>query len=400
MRLPTVFLSALEPSADLHAANLIAAIRAREPETRFLGVGGPKMREAGCETLFDLTTRSAMLLGAVGLVAEAFRMLCRIDRLFGAGVADVFVPVDSPTFNLPVSLRAKARGLPVVYFIAPQVWAWAEFRIHKVRKRTDRLAVILPFEEPYFRSHGINATFVGHPLIESLARTPIDTMAVSAFNDLGEPLVTCMPGSRGHVVDEVLPGQIEVCQAIVRRHPNAAFVFAAASRAIAQRIARTLDRAAQTQRLRCQIVTGRNAEAISAADLVLVASGTATLEVAYHNRPMIVMYNASKWGYRLIGRRLIRTEHLSLVNILARRRIVPEFMPYYDSTAPITQVALEILANPSRQAAMRDDLADLIQELGSHDVAQEAAAIVLDVLRAQPCPTRHPALRGSRHRVW
>jgi lipid-A-disaccharide synthase len=376
------------------------------------------MRAAGCECLFDMTARSAMLLGVVRIAGTALNLLRRIDRAFAAGIADVFVPVDSPTFNLPLARRAKARGLPVVYYIAPQVWAWAEFRIRKVRRRTDRLAVILPFEEAYFRRQGIDATFVGHPLIQSLPQRTVARGVVARLRGLGSPVVACMPGSRRHVVDEVLPGQIEVCRRIAERYPQAAFLFAAAGDERARHIEAALCPGAESLRggratrtgsvahalrpLNYRVESGHNAEMISAADLVLVASGTATLEVAYYRRPMIVMYNASKWGYRLVARWLIRTTHLSLINILAGRRLVPEFMPYYESVEPIAEEALDILANPPRQQAMVAGLDELIRELGSHQVADEAAAIVLNTCakRGQERCVNGSGPRGSRHSIW
>lgn len=408
---PVVFLSALEPSADLHAAELITAIRRRRPDARFVGLAGPRMQAAGCETLCDITGRSAMLLGAVRIAGDAFRLLQRADRFFASGGADVFVPVDSPTFNLPLARRAKARGLPVVYYIAPQVWAWAEFRLRKVRQRTDRLAVILPFEEAYFRSHGIPATFVGHPLMQSLPQRTPESGLIEQFRRLGRPLVACLPGSRRHVLNEVLPGQIEVCRRILTRHPDAGFLFAAANDDRAQDIRAALragDRATSgsdsppTRPLPCRIETGRNAEVILAADLVLVASGTATLEVAYYRRPMIVMYNASKWGYRLLARWLIRTPYLSLVNILAGRALVPEFMPYFESVDPIASEAFDLLGDPARRASMAAGLDALVRDLGSHRADEEAAGLVLDACRV-PAPGARPARpgpAGSRHRIW
>lgn len=356
------------------------------------------MQQAGCETVHDLTHRSAMLAASLGLAGEAARLLRRIDRLFAAGVADLFVPVDSPTFNLPLARRAKARGLPVVYFIAPQVWAWAEFRVRKVRRRTDKLMVILPFEEEYFRRHGIDATYVGHPLMESLARRAVDSSFAESLRQCGSPVIACLPGSRRHVIEEVLPGQMDVCRRIAARHPNAAFLFAAANDDAVARIGACRPSDFLGGRP-CRIEVGRNAEILAAADLVLVASGTATLEVAWHRRPMIVMYNAPRWGYQLVARWLIRTPHLSLVNILAGRELVPEFMPYYRSTEPIARAALELLENARRREEMTAGLDQLIRALGTHRVADEAAAIADRMLNAAVA-NRRPGLRGSRHRIW
>lgn len=393
---PTIFFSALERSADRHAGELIGALHKRSPEIRCVGIAGPAMQAAGCEALYDLTSKSAMLAGAFGLVGTAGRMLCDLDRRFAAGIADLFVPVDSPTFNLPLSHRAKARGMGVAYYIAPQVWAWAEYRVNKVRRRTDKLMVILPFEEEYFRGYQIDATFVGHPLIESLNRQSADESAICVLRQGGSPVIACLAGSRHHVVDEVLPGQIEVCRKIAAHYPNASFLFAAASEELATKIRSRLSSSAPA--LRSRIERGRNAEVIRAADLVLVASGTATLEVAYHRRPMVVMYNASRWGYELVAKHLIRTPHLCLVNILAGRRLVPEFMPYYLSTEPIAVAALELLNSEAKRAEMAAGLNQLITSLGSRSAADEAASILIHMLESRKKPS--PGLRGSSHRIW
>lgn len=393
---PTIFVSALEPSADAHAAAVVAAIRRRQPGASVIGLGGPQMQQAGCRLVVDLTHRSAMLLGSLRLVTQAVGLLQRVDRILAGGAVQAVVPVDSPTFNLPLARRAKARGLPVVYFIAPQVWAWAEFRVRKVRTRVDQLACILPFEESYFRAHGIPARYVGHPLMEALSARPLNPSRIQRYRRLGKPLVACLPGSRGHVVAEVLPGQIEVCARIRDAFPEAAFLFAAASERAGRQISEGLRR--QPSSLNARVELGANGDVITAADLVLVASGTASLEVAWHRRPMIVMYNASKWGYRLIARWLIRTPHLSLVNILAGRRVVPEFMPYYESAEPIAAEAIGLLRDPGRREAMIRDLGEIVAELGEHQVADEVATMVLGAAeRGRP---RRPGPRGSRHCLW
>jgi lipid-A-disaccharide synthase len=356
------------------------------------------MQDAGCVAVRDLTHKSAMLTGAFRLVGEAVGLLREVDRLFAGGGVDLFVPVDSPTFNLPLAHRAKARRLPVVYFIAPQVWAWAEFRIHKVRRRTDKLMVILPFEEGYFQVHGIDARFVGHPLMESLSRQAVDRSVVESLRGPGSPVIACLPGSRRHVVQEILPGQLEVCRTIAGRYPAASFLFAAARDELADMIRDRIPATDAGPALRHRIETGRNGELISAADLVLVASGTATLEVAWHRKPMVIMYNASRWGYELVAKHLIRTPHLSLVNILAGKRLAPEFMPYYRSTEPIAQAALDLLADQRKRDEMSAGLDELVRSLGTHHVADEAASIVIETLGSTAPLQGGP--KGSTHRVW
>ncbi len=374
---PRIFVSAAELSGDRHAAELIREISAACPEASFWGIAGPGMRAAGCEVVEDFTARATMLAGAVRLAGHAWRLVRRVGRMARQHPPDLAILVDSPALHLPMAKQLRACGCPILYYIAPQLWAWAPGRIRKVRRLVDRLAVILPFEEAYFRQRGIEAAFVGHPLVTQLAGEEAHPDEVERLRYLGEPLVACLPGSRRHVVKEVLPGQIEVAEAIAERHPNAGFVFLAANVTTAEELIRP---ALAEVAFRWQISVARNAEVLSAAQFALCASGTATLEVAWHRLPMVVMYNGSKWGYRLVGRWLIRTPHLSLANILAGRRIVPEFMPYYTSTRPIVAEALDILGRPERQAAMRAELSAVVESLGAENAARKTARMALELI--------------------
>jgi len=225
----TVLITACEASADMHGAGLIQAVRRIEPGVEFVGLAGPLMRQAGCQAVDDLTDRSAMLLGAVGSARHAARALWRVDRFLRTGQPQAVVLIDSPTLNLPLARRCKGRGLAVMYYVAPQVWAWGRFRLGKIRRRVDRLVCILPFEPECFRRAGIEASYVGHPLFDRLASRPVDRELVGRLRGGGEPVVALLPGSRMHVIREVLPGQLEVARAISRRFPKARFLVSAAN---------------------------------------------------------------------------------------------------------------------------------------------------------------------------
>lgn len=375
-RPPTVFISAAEPSADQHAAGLIRAARTMDPSLRFVGVAGPHMRDAGCEAIFDLTAHSAMLLSAVRLVGRAMAMYRQCQARFRAEPPDAVVLVDSPALHLRLARMARQAGAPVLYYIAPQLWAWGAGRIRKLRRDVDELAVILPFEEKYFGDRGVRATFVGHPLAEQLRHRRVDEATVAGLRGRGRPFVALLPGSRRHVVKEVLPGQVEVARAIAERFPEAAFGISVAHPGI-EELAR---RIAQSGPQRMLIGTASFAELIEAADLVLVASGTATLDVAMRGRAMIVMYNASRLMYHLIGRWVVRTPHLSLPNIIAGRRIVPEFMPYYRSTEPIAREAVALLADDAARQRMIDDLAKATAGLREGDASARTAELLLGLI--------------------
>ena len=373
---PLIFISAAEPSADLHGAALIRATLAKCPTARFAGVAGPKMIAEGCQPIFDMTRHSAMLLGALQAVGRAIAMLTTAEQHLRRYPFNAAVVIDSPTLHLPLARRAQAAAIPVMYYIAPQMWAWGAYRIHRLRNRTDRVAVILPFEEKYFRDQGVNATYVGHPLAESLASALIDENVVNQIRSRGSPVIALLPGSRRHVVKEVLHGQLEVAERIALAVPGAAFGVSVANARVAPVIESLLSKC----RVPVQPYPGRCGELIHAADLVLVASGTAALEVAFHEKPMIVMYNTSRVFYHLIGRWLIHTPYLCLPNILAGRKIVPEFMPYYTSTEPISQQAIELLRSEDKRRAMEQELAALVEPLRSRCASERAADMLLDMV--------------------
>ena len=372
---PLIFISAAEPSADLHAAALIEATAALCPSVRFVGVAGPRMVEAGCHAIFDMTRDAAMLLGVVGAAGRAARMMRISDACLRRFPFKAAVVVDSPMLHLPLAGRAQAAGVPVLYYIAPQLWAWGAGRIHKLRNRVEAVAAILPFEEAYFREGGVPATFVGHPLIERLAATPVDPASVSEIRAGAKCLVAILPGSRRHVVEEVLPGQLEVARRVADAIPGVRFAVSVANDQVGGAVAV----AVQAAGVSVTSIAGPPGALIAASDLVLVASGTATLEVAYHHRPMIVMYNASKLFYHLVGRWRLRTPHLSLPNILAGREIVPEFMPYYTSTEPIARRAIELLKSPEARASMARDLKSIIDPLAHGEASKQTAKMLLDL---------------------
>ena len=423
---PLIFISAAEPSADRIGAALIRAVRRQAPDARFVGVAGPRMVEAGCWSIYDMTRHSAMLLGVLGAVGRGWKLLRACRQYLRRYRFDAAVVIDSPVLHLPLAARLTRQGVPVLYYAAPQLWAWGAWRAGKLRRRTRKLAVILPFEEEYFRSRGFDATFVGHPMFdadeqqltpEPRVSTPeprgsarADSLsctspAVSQQRDapLAHPLIALLPGSRKHVVREVLPGQLEVAQRIAPAIPGATFGVSVANAQVAPVISQMCSQAsaagigqasagvpgsdnapagsapASASSFTVQQLPGRHAELIAAADLVLVASGTTTLEVAAAHKPMIVMYNVSRVAYHLLARWLVKTPFLSLPNILAGREIVPEFMPYYRSTEPIAKRALELLQSEDERATMAQDLATTIKPLQTGNASQRVAGMVLEM---------------------
>ncbi len=372
-----LFISAAEPSADRHGATLIRAMRELCSEAQFVGVAGPKMVEAGCERIFDMSGQAGMLLGALKVAGRASKMLTTADACLRSAPFDACVVIDSPTLHLPLMKRAKAAGVPTLFYIAPQMWAWGTYRIHKLRDQVSAVAAILPFEEAFFRGHGIDATFVGHPLAEQIKAETADQHAIDVMRRSGKPMIAILPGSRTHVVEEVLPGQLEVVAAIARELPGAAFGISVAS----PRIGKIIDALVTRAGLAGRVIPQPHRELIRAADLTIVASGTTTLEVAFHEKPMIVMYNASPVFYHLVGRWMLHTKYLSLPNILAGKQIVPEFMPYYRSTEPIIQTAMSLLQHADERKEMSRALAEVVAPLRKGSAAKRTAELLLSIAK-------------------
>lgn len=375
-----IFISAAEPSADQHGADVIRAARVQRPDLRFIGVAGPKMVAAGCESIFDMTSHASMLLGAVRIAGRAGKMISTADRYLRMHPFAAAMVIDSPTLHLPLAARAQAAGVPVMYYIAPQMWAWGAYRIHKLRNRCDRVAVIFPFEEEYFRNQGVNAEWVGHPLADQVEAERPDAAKVGELRGKGAPIIALLPGSRKHVVQSILPDQLLVAKRIAERYPRAYFGVSVAC----PNVAPIVSTAVRNSQVRCEMFPIHRADLIEAADLVLVASGTTALEVAFRERPMIVMYQSSRLFYNLIARRLIRTPFLSLPNILAGEEIVSEFMPYYRSTEPIAVKAIELLENPQLRSEMTDKLAGIVAPLRGPSAARNAAEMLIKLCSHHP----------------
>lgn len=371
---PRIFISVAEQSADEHAAAFIRAFHKTCPDAQFAGLAGPAMQAAGCECFHDMTHRSAMAMATLRRVPEALGLLRRLRDYILVEHFDAAVLVDSPTLNLPIAKYFRRHDIPVLYYIAPQTWAWAPWRNKRIRRRVSRLACIWPFEIEWFEQAGIPAAYVGHPSFDHLLRTKVDEARVEALRGNASPVITLLPGSRAHVVNEVLPGQLEVVQALSMRFRGTRSMIVPANPQMRELIETILARSSTKGRPELLDGPDDRAAAIRAADLCLVASGTVTLEVLYHATPMLVMYNAGRLMYPLVGRWLIRTPHFAIPNILAGRRIVPEFMPYYRNTDPITAAAVELIATPASLERKRAELKALIDPIIKPGAADNAAA--------------------------
>jgi len=365
-----------EASGDLHGATLARALHALAPGARLHGMGGRGMAAAGVELLVD-ATRQATVGGteAVGGVPALYRAYRRLRAtLEGPARPDALVVIDFPEFNLRLARAARRAGVAVVYFIPPQVWAWRPWRVRLMRRVVSLVLAVFPFEPPLYRRAGVPVAFVGHPVVDALADAPTRESARARLGvEGGAPVIGLLPGSRRHEVERVLPMMREAAALIERRHPGARFVVAQAP---------TVDRAAidatGAAGPALTVVPSGAYAVMRAADLVLVTSGTATLEAALLGTPMVVCYRLSRLSELLFGP-LVRIPWISLANITLGRAVVPELYQATLSAETLAREALALLESPAALAAQRDAFGELAGQLGAPGVGTRAARHVLQL---------------------
>ena len=357
----------------MHAAKLIGRLHQVLPKARCVGLGGPALAAAGCHLLEDLVCRSAMLAHAVGQVRFYWQLLKRVKEYLAQQRPDVVVLVDSPAWNMHVAKAAKALEIPVLYYIAPQLWAWGAWRTDKLRRRVDQVACILPFEEQWFQQRGVDARYVGHPLFDD--QQPVAPAPGREFHDDETPVVALLPGSRKQEIDRLWHPMNRIAREIKNAYSLARFVTVASDDSNARQLSETADESLEIEVRRDGIEA-----TVRHADLTLVASGTATLEVAAQRCPMIIMYYVHPLAWHLVGRWLVKTPYLSLVNILAQRELVPEFMPYYRGVTRVARTAIDLLADGAKAGRMREDLGELMAPLMTTGASDKVAAMIAEMI--------------------
>jgi len=376
-KLYRVFISAAEPSADSHCAGLISTMGKLRGDVEFVGLGGPKMAAAGCELLETTVGRASMIYNAFGHVVHYYKLLRRIRRYLEENRVDLVIVCDSPAFNFHVAKAAKTSGIRTLFYVAPQLWAWAPWRIGKLRRRCDKLCCILPFEQQWFAGRGVDTVFVGHPLLDGAAGDVSENKKDYAGYDPAGVLVALMPGSRTAEIKTLWRPMQQIAQSIKDKYAAARFVAVA----VDEQGSRKLE-TAQIAGFECEYSAGTLAETARQADFAIVASGSATLQVAAAGCPMVIMYQSSRMLWHLVGRWLVNTQYLSLVNILAEHEMVPEFMPYFRSVEPIAAKCEQLIADTDRLRQMSSELVELVKPLRTQNASQKTAEIVGQMLRA------------------
>jgi lipid-A-disaccharide synthase len=372
-----------EPSGDIYAAELARHIRLQEPSAVITGFGGERLRAAGAELLGDFSGLSVTgLLEVVHILPRTLQIYRRLVAAAKADRPDVFVAIDFPDFNFRLAHALGRLGVPVVYYISPQLWAWRPGRMKTMRRLADRVLVIFPFEERIYQDAGVPVEWVGHPLLDVMPPSRSKSeIATELGLDADKPIVALLPGSRRNEVGAILPDLVDAAEEIRRRLPDVQFVLARAPH-VAGDLLHPLERLDPP----ALIVEGRADDVLAVADVALVASGTITVQAALHECPMVVVYRLSPLTYRL-GRRFVRVDTFAMANLVAGKRVVPELIQDDFTPGRVASEALEILTDPERRARMRRELAEVRKRLGTPGASARAARAVLQVAR----------LRASRY---
>lgn len=372
VRAPRVMISCGEASGDLYAAALTRQLTALAPGTEVFGFGGARLHAAGGELIGDYARFAVTgLVEALSVVPQSFRMLRHLREEAARRRPDVFVAIDFPDFNFRLLPAMHALGVPIVYYISPQIWAWRAGRIEQIRRYVSRMLVIFPFEREIYERASIPVDFVGHPLMDVTPATePREAWLRRHRLDPSRPVVALLPGSRPNEIDRLLPVMVDAVPRIAARVPGVQFVVARAPSLRDEAFAAIAAYPA------VRVVEHDTDNALASADVAITASGTATVQTAIHGRPMVIVYKLSSLTYAM-GKAFVRLPHYGMVNLIAGRQIVPELIQHECTPVHMADAVVALLTDETRSARMRADLADVRTRLGGAGASRRAAEAVL-----------------------
>ena len=368
-----IMISCGEASGDLYAGALAAELRARAPAVEIFGFGGPRLAAAGAELIGEFTGLTVTgLTEALRVIPRSYTMYRRLIAAARARRPDVFVAIDFPDFNFRLMAALRRLGIPVVYYVSPQLWAWRPGRMHTMKRFVGKVLVIFPFEAPLYARAGIPVEFVGHPLVD-LARPTQPRSAFLAGLRLSPdaPTVALLPGSRPNEIERIAPDLLDALPLIRARVPRVQFVVARAPD-----LADALFAPFAAQPV--TIVEGRTDDVLAAADVVITASGTATVQAALHERPMVVVYRLSPLTFRL-GKPFLKVDTYAMPNLVAGRRVVPELIQDGFTPQRVADETVALLVDADRHARAREALRGVRERLGSPGASARAATAILEV---------------------
>ncbi len=380
---PAILFTAFEPSGDDHAAAVITRLRNAYPKLRIYAWGGRKMQAAGAEIIEITGDDAVMGLPGLAKIREHKRINANIERWLQQNRIAVHVPVDSPAANFPVCKLTKAAGSRIVHLVAPQLWAWAPWRIRKLRRLTDHVMCVLPFEQDWFRSRGVEATFIGHPLFdESLDLEGLDRQI--ADWPRGEQNIALMPGSRPSEMRKNFPLILGAYIKLNNEHRDMRGIVAATRQEI-EPVLRDIARDAGLEWPdSLQIKHGSTDAVVRWCDLAIVVSGTVTLQIARQHKPMVIVYKLGRVVWTLIARWLIRTDYITLPNLIAGREITPELVPHFGGSEPIADRVVGLLEDQDAFATQVRELESIGKVYDEQHAADNAAKIIARYAGLEP----------------
>ncbi|ASJ75155.1 Lipid-A-disaccharide synthase [Granulosicoccus antarcticus IMCC3135] len=377
----SVMVSAGEASGDAHAAHAIEALRDQAVQATCFGMGADALQKVGVELIVDC--RDLAVIGIVDVLINYPRFMKRLALLretMRQRMPDILVIVDYPDFNLKLAQTAKSLGIPVLFYISPKVWAWRAGRVERISKLVSHMAVLFPFEVEIYQQAGVPVTYVGNPVVADAVSAFTIQEARQHFNlQTDKPVVTLLPGSRTGEIMRNLPAMLATASIIARQVPDCQFLLPVAPTLSASFINETIG---QSDIASLSVVTGDSRHAMRAADVALVASGTATLETAMVGTPLVVMYIINQINYAIM-KRLIKIPDISLVNIVAGKRIVPEYVQHEATPEAMASDVLSLMHDDQRRQQMHTEFSRLKELMGDEGASTRVAELILQLTRPE-----------------
>lgn len=370
-----------EASGDLHGANLVRSLHSKDPELKFCGMGGPELANLGVEILYDAAKVSVVgFFEVFSHLKDIWLAQRSLRHRLATAPPDLLILIDLPDFNLMLAKKAKKLGIPVFYYISPQLWAWRSGRVKTIKNRVDEIGVILPFEEEFFRKRGVAAKYVGHPLLDTVETTLTPEQFCQHYDvSPGTRRIGLFPGSRKREVSSLLPIFLSAAELLQKKSPDKIIFFIPKASTIDRKEFDAAGLNRYQQHLDIRIIEEDRYNMMAACDAVVTASGTVTLELAILEVPMIVVYKLAPLTYQL-GKRLVKVDFFSLVNLIAGYAAVPELLQHEVKAGKIAAELLSITTEPARKHAMQQALKEVKNKLGGSGASEKAAIAALQLM--------------------